>query len=44
LYVKRMVHEFAVTLLPKCHLPTVVRLVDAIETTRNLKKARSTKQ
>jgi acyl-CoA synthetase (AMP-forming)/AMP-acid ligase II len=42
--VKRMVHEFAVTLLPKCHLPTVVRLVDAIETTRNLKKNRSTNQ
>ena len=42
--VKRMVHEFAVTLLPKCHLPTVVRLVEAIETTRNLKKDRSTNQ
>lgn len=40
--VKRMIHEFAVTLLPKCHLPTVVRLVGAIETTRNLKKNRST--
>ena len=44
LYVKRMVHEFAVTLLPKCHLPTVVRLVGVIETTRNLKKNRSTNQ
>lgn len=40
--VKRLVHEFAVSLLPKCHLPAVVRLVAAIETTRNLKKNRST--
>ena len=40
--IKRLVHEFAVSLLPKCHLPTVVRLVAAIETTRNLKKNRST--
>jgi len=40
--IKSLVHEFAVSLLPKCHLPTVVRLVAAIETTRNLKKNRST--
>jgi len=43
LTVKRALHEFAATLLPKSHLPAVVRLVAAIETTRNLKKTRSTK-
>jgi acyl-CoA synthetase (AMP-forming)/AMP-acid ligase II len=38
--VKRQLHEFAASSLPKCHLPAVVRLVGAIDTNRNLKKSR----
>jgi hypothetical protein len=39
--VKRLLHEFSAVSLPKSHLPAVVRLVAAIETTRNLKKSRT---
>lgn len=42
LLVKRQLREFAAASLPNCHLPTVVRLVAEIETTRNLKKSRQT--
>ncbi|HUG11338.1 MAG TPA: fatty acid--CoA ligase family protein [Opitutaceae bacterium] len=38
--VKRSLHEFARS-SPKCYLPTTVRLVRAIDSTRNLKKRRS---
>ncbi len=41
LAVKRLLHAFAGTSLPKSHLPAVVRLVGAIDTTRNLKKVRT---
>jgi acyl-CoA synthetase (AMP-forming)/AMP-acid ligase II len=38
--VKRRLQAFAAATLPKCHLPAVVRLVAAIDTTRNFKKVR----
>jgi acyl-CoA synthetase (AMP-forming)/AMP-acid ligase II len=40
LAVKRALHEFAASSLPRCHLPAVVRLVPSIEATGNLKKTR----
>ena len=39
--VKRSLHEFAGARLPRHKLPASVRLVAAVETTRNLKKTRS---
>lgn len=41
--VKHRLHEFAAASLPKSHLPAVVRLVTAIDTTRNLKKVRTSR-
>ncbi len=41
LLVKRILHSFASPLLARHKLPAVVRLVDGLETTRNLKKSRS---
>lgn len=41
LAVKRALHEFAAERLPRHKLPASVRLVAAVETTRNLKKIRS---
>ena len=38
--VKRRIHEFATTRMARHKLPVVVRLVDGIGATRNLKKAR----
>lgn len=40
LSVKRILHAFASMLLPRHKLPAVVRLVSAVDTTRNLKKFR----
>jgi acyl-CoA synthetase (AMP-forming)/AMP-acid ligase II len=40
--VKRTLHSFASGLLERHKLPAVVRLVDAVDTTRNLKKIRIT--
>ena len=40
--VKRLLHEFMGATLPKSHLPAVVRLIGAVDTTRNLKKSRTT--
>jgi len=39
--VKHLLHDHAAGSLPKCHLPAVVRLVDAIDTNRNLKRSRT---
>ena len=41
LTIKRSLRDFATSLLPKSHLPTVVRRVAVIETTSNFKKNRS---
>ncbi len=38
--VKRMLHSFAAGLIARQKLPTVVRLVEALDSTRNLKKLR----
>ncbi len=43
LAVKRVLHEFAAS-SPECHLPVVVRLVKAVDTTQNLKKNRPSRQ
>lgn len=40
LAVKSLLHRFAAGSLPKCHLPAVVKLVEAVETTGNMKKLR----
>jgi acyl-coenzyme A synthetase/AMP-(fatty) acid ligase len=40
LAVKRALHLFAASSLPRCHLPAVVRLVAAVETSRHFKKSR----
>jgi acyl-CoA synthetase (AMP-forming)/AMP-acid ligase II len=40
LSVKQALHSFAARLLPRHKLPTTVRLVSAVGTTRNLKKSR----
>jgi hypothetical protein len=38
--VKRQIHEFAAAFLDRHKLPVVIRLVDGIGATRNLKKSR----
>lgn len=38
--IKRRIHEFAGDRLARYKLPVLVRIVDAISSTRNLKKAR----
>jgi len=40
LEVKKKLHDFVAALLPKSHLPVVVRLVGSIDSTDNLKKSR----
>ena len=42
LAVKRVLHTYAAGLLPRHKLPAVVRLVPAVDSTRNLKKSRIT--
>jgi non-ribosomal peptide synthetase component E (peptide arylation enzyme) len=39
--VKRLLHNFAAGLIARQKLPTVVRLVEALDSTRNLKKLRT---
>jgi non-ribosomal peptide synthetase component E (peptide arylation enzyme) len=41
--VKRILHGFASGLIARQKLPTVVRLVEAVDSTRNLKKLRTTR-